>query len=571
MEAHVNTNTCSVSKKSALLILSCILLAGLVVRILCFGGVTVSDDHRYVIAAGNLLNGAYDVEKDPLVYIRLGLVLPLVPIVACSGYSIWAVGLYSFVCGIGLIILAYVLGAQLVSRRVGLWAAGIVSFSTLAIGLSSRALPDMPLAFWCTLAIVLSLQARLAKKKVHVLFLCLAAGAALAFGWLTRASALLVVPMLTVAILGRRQEKTTMFFACVSGFCAVLGMEMLFWTVVNGAPLTRFHIASRASGYLGGTYELNMLEYLLKMFLIISQDGLFYYFLVAAVFWALARRGRQLWLPLLGVFFVFLVLQFGSCSLRAYRPFPHQPRYLLILVPYAAVLIGALFTSITRRSGQVAAVLFLVYGVSSVLLAYVDPPTSHTWTVAAKRAAEFLREKQAQEVYADRGFGPVYDYVVLDEAFDLPRSKRWLSRDFRPVVDFTSHPGAYVIRFDPRLSRYMARPDVDPIDLDQTFAWLDKNAKKVVLRLKYGRSQRWVMQGIWRILRLMPFPRRVEARLKSAFDRHLMEPVLIIYAISPAIASQPKATGLMGFAASPKRQECAWLEWAATRQGSMEH
>lgn len=519
--------------KRTALILGCLVLVGLLIRMVCFVGVGTSDSMRYVIAAGNLADGHCPVQQDPLVYTRPGFLLFISPIVAVSGYTSCGPALYTLACSLGVIVLTYAIASVLAGSKAALWATAVVGFSTLAIIYGTSVLPDVPLTFWAMLSLLLLLRARDADTKKKVMLLCFAAGVTLGIGWVTKLTIVFLVPIALLAVAAIKGRRKTAVLAGLAGFALIVILEMGYWTAIAGEPFMRFQVLTGhvSSASPGQTFQRNSLwEFPIKMFLIISEDGLLYYLLVPALFWTVSRRARQLWFPMAWCGVFFLCAQFGSTRLTSYRPFPHNPRYLMPLVPAGAILIGAWLATVARSRRRTAVALFCVYAGPSLLLAYLAPPTTgHISVVAAERAARLLEDKKAKAVFADWKFCRSLNYFARNPDSRLPDAQPWLDSDLKTTVDLHERPGAYVCRFDEGLRRNTA--EKGGVDLDQVYGWLEKNARKETHTLDYGRNQRILLGGMWAVLKRLPLPGRVHKRLENAFSRHLADPVITIYHI----------------------------------------
>jgi len=541
--------------RKAAIILSLILLVSLAVRLLCFSGVGISDSLGYVWAGGNAAEGKYPWEEYPFVYIRPGFVLPLAVLVSWWGYGLWTPALYNLACSLGLVVLTYAIGRMLFDRKAGLWAAAVIAVSTMAIGNGTGVVPDTPQAFFCALSIALALIAARKSGGSRVSGLCFAAGVALGMAWLVKCTSVFVAPALLLIVLRMRQHRRLAIIFGLVGFGLIFLSEMAFWASVSGYPLERFRVLfpSGSAAALDTTDPFfSLWEYPIKMFVIISADGLFYYLLVPAVLWSAVRARRRAAVALVWLAVFFLFLQFGSLSFTEYKPFYHQPRYLMPLVPAGAILAGAWLCTVARKHARIAGALYLLYAVPSLLLAYVSPLTTHTPAVAAKAAVDILEGRQAREVYSDRAFASAMNYFRRNDPRQLPKVSRWLEYDLKPTVDPAARPGAHVVRFDGTLRRIARGPDADAT-LDRIHAGIEAAASTERIPLQYGRPQRAVMRWIWRLLRKAPLPERASRRLQSAFSRHLAEPVVVIYRIRGRGEEPASAPGRGAGSSSPSR------------------
>ena len=100
-----------------------------------------------------------------------------------TGPNEFAARLWSALAGVGLVLVTAACGAPLVRREHGLLAGAITATSFGYFALARMALPDLPLAFFVTLAIWAAFVATLERERHPRRWLLLAAAAA-ALGFL---------------------------------------------------------------------------------------------------------------------------------------------------------------------------------------------------------------------------------------------------------------------------------------------------------------------------------------------------------------------------------------------------
>jgi hypothetical protein len=350
----------------------------------------------------------------------------------------------------------------------------------------------------------------------------------------TKVSVLFLVPPLLWAAMRISRGRWLGLAAGAAGFAIVLLLEASFWAVKTGNPLRRFDIMFGAATALGTGRVFtrqSLWEFPIKMFLIISDDGLFYYLLVPALLWALWRARDRSAVLLAWIFVFFSIMQFGSSSLSSYRPFPHNPRYLMPLLPAAAAVAGAWLACVRGRLAVVAAILFAIYAVPSVSLAFVQPAQMHTPVAAAQIAAQIVSRQLPSDanVYSDPFFGHVIRYFGRNRDVQLPRLQDWIDRDLKPIAGMKTLEGQYVIRFDGTMQRVIANREEGEFDIDRLYADIEGSSTKQTIPVSYGRLRRRVMRGMCHAIDALPLPKGPKARMIRALARHTCEPVIIIY------------------------------------------
>lgn len=525
------------SRARTIAVLAVLVLAGLALRVLCYSGLGTSDPLGYIAAAANLARGVYPWHEYPGAYAGVGLIVPITPLVMLGGYTSWLPSLYSLACGLGLILVTYWLGVQLMRGSTGLWAAFVVAFSTLAIGTAMAVLPDTPLAFWSALAVALAVDAQRNADRRRTFLLCFAAAIALGIAWSTKITAVFVFPVVFLALLpmtGRRA-------VALAGGCAGLLLMLLvyagFWALATGDPWDGLRCISGGlpaddTGAVSLPPRHSLWAYPIKMFIIVSDDGLFYYFLVPAMLWAVACKWRELWLPIAWVAIVFLCLQFGTTSLSTYRPFPHNARYLMLLLPAGAVLIGAAFAHLAAKRPRSAGALGAGYAMVCGFLAFLHPATMSSDVPAAAAAMRLLEGERPDAVFTDRQFARRFNHVQLDFAETVPPAEVWLDENLEPVRAPIGEGSTFVVRYDGSVQRYHAtQGNYEPLDVDAAYAWLERNADKRVVELDHACLQRPALAVIDWVVDRIPFPAMLASRLDTTLSRHLARRVVVIYRV----------------------------------------
>lgn len=153
----------------------------------------------------------------------------------------------------------------------------------------------------------------------------------------------------------------------------------------------------------------------------------------------------------------------------------------------------------------------------------------HTSSVAADVAAKYLDERKAQAIYSDPYFAGMLNYVANNKNINVPQTKKWLDHDLNIILDVENNSGAYVVRFDRKVRKALPVRGKHQVSLNHLYGFLDQHADKKVIKLSYGRQQRFLMKYLWKILENFPLPNKIKTRLGSAFSRHLAVPILVIY------------------------------------------
>jgi hypothetical protein len=228
------------------LVLLCALYLALTIRSLdgdVFKGNTDSVSyHQNALGVAQRSPNAIDDYFSPGYSILLGTWAQIV------GTNVIALKVLSVLCGLGIVLLVYGLGALLVNKPVGVIAAGILSIDPDLRFFSANIFKETPFLFFFVLFIFLIVFATLrARTTLHRCLLYAAAGVALGFGvffnaWLYAALLLLAYP-LVIALTERKKFVWRSFgldvVACVVGLIGMLVLiNVLFFIPLHGSFVT---------------------------------------------------------------------------------------------------------------------------------------------------------------------------------------------------------------------------------------------------------------------------------------------------------------------------------------------
>jgi 4-amino-4-deoxy-L-arabinose transferase-like glycosyltransferase len=346
------------------LLLSLILAAAMIFRIMSFCGFYGSDDGVYADLAFKMANGSYritDYSSDPVFPLRLGVIVPAALGFKITGPNDWSLVWYPFVLSLAGIVLMFFAGQSLFSTRAGLLGAGLLALIPLDVRSASLLLPDLPAAFWAALGVFLLFSGT--KRKVMSLKIVLGFFSGISFGlsWLCKESVLFLFPFLLICalwILRRREGNGVLLLTT--------GLTVLFFFVIEAGIyhsqtldyMYRFHAIERNYDLnkewffsQGGSYGWAQGEYLASIIKRIFWRGPLTLFLnpslgyvtgvaLFVAVYAVLKKKRAFFIP--GIWFVSLALMmnFSSSSLSSYRPLVLFDRYLYPLL-FPSVLLTA--------------------------------------------------------------------------------------------------------------------------------------------------------------------------------------------------------------------------------------
>lgn len=354
---------------------------------------------------------------------RYGIIYPVAASIALAGNSFMSLTLYSLLCSVGTLVVAYAIAARLVDHAAGLGAVFLLAVLPLDIELAGRTLNDGPQAFFAALSMWLFYIAPTKPTKWRNAS-SLVAGVCFGLSYLCKVTTFFLWPVLIVYAFVRKEWRTPLCMV-MAGCCAVMLGEALFNFVVADDFLARFHAlggrgagAGLATGY--SVTEPHLLPQ--RLFVLPTKYGLHMYACLLAVVF-LARRDAKKYL-----FLILWLLWFvgytwlGTVSLSSYKTLSQFENYLAIAsVPL--VVLAAAWISGFRRGWRLS--IYAALGLTGAFLANLQLEESE-----ASRGVEVI----ARELETRTDDYPVYVNTRSDRvlAFFLG------DRNGREVITYAS-------------------------------------------------------------------------------------------------------------------------------------
>ncbi len=393
-------------EKSPLIVLGVILMFGLLLRLLFFSGVGISDDLGYSTNA-NHLNKGWDGEREGEGVITLSTRVGIVYITSISykllGVSDLSSVLFVLLSSIGMIALAFFFGRLLFSAKVGLIASFIVAIFPLEIVYATKLLSDVPSAFFMSLGVYMFL---FAEKKGRKWFTYFFSGCCIGLGYLIRESAILIALFFVAYLLWKKSWKME-FFAVGAGVGVFFVVECIALFALMGDPLYKYTTVQefiKESSIMYNYYgRLDFPEGIFHYpYLMLTEHTLLYLYLFIFVsLWYHLQTRKEGALALLCWFIpLTLYLSFGSSSFSSYTPFVGKDRYLTIVTIPGALLVASM---LSQKEHVIRKVLL-----PSVLAILLVGSLGTTLIRDDRKELEFL--SQAVEYLDSNGYSAYADY-----------------------------------------------------------------------------------------------------------------------------------------------------------------
>lgn len=212
---------------------SLLLLLALLLRLFFFTGTVGGDDIVYSRVASRYLDGTchfFNVHET-----RVGFLFPIV-----FSYGLFGVGevplvLYNLTCGLGLIVVAFLLGRRLFEENAGFAAMALVAFHPTLIYYSTECHTDLCVAFWQGLAVWTFLKASEENRSVGWMML---AGLLVGMAYLHKITALFILPLFAFHWWRARRSWKFYLPAGLAALAVFLG-ETAMYSLTTGNPMER--------------------------------------------------------------------------------------------------------------------------------------------------------------------------------------------------------------------------------------------------------------------------------------------------------------------------------------------
>ncbi len=340
-----------------------VLVVALLLDVLFFTGYYAFDDKDYTWAAHQIAHGENFMlpraSNYELAAVRLGFNLPLALVNRLSDGSIAWMSAFQMLYHLGCVVIAYALARTIANERAGRIAAVIAATCPLLYNFAGVMLPDVALAMWAGLSLLLLVRAIHRAKnpdepgwKSSRLFV--ASGLALGIAYSVKATAILLCFPSAIAIIAafpslRQPKKWLVHGAWLAlGVALMLLVELVVFRAVTGDWISQLTIAQDSTGWdfprwmaKQGTNPFARIWFAVVK-LREHMPITFVAFAAGLVAQTISRR-RNVTIVVFA-WFTFLYLTIGTASLTKYLPQPIFPRYYTLFIIPAIVALSCAIT-----------------------------------------------------------------------------------------------------------------------------------------------------------------------------------------------------------------------------------
>ena len=388
--------------KKNTIILGGIIIFALALRYTYFVGFNLSDDQFYIEIAHNLMHG--NLGDHGVFANRTGMTYPLALTYILFGVGDYTTTLYPMICAIGSVVLAYLGGSLFYTPTIGLIAAFLLSFYPLHILYSSVFMPDIPIEFFGSAAIILFFC--IYKEKLNKSWLYVS-GLLMGYIYLINVRSVVclipLIPFLSAWLFKKKGLSLIALF--MAGLLTVITIEGAYNYIRCKDPFVNYH-ESRQEFTLEHYKPANidMWAYPRLMFGLDQNNNIItnhprlmygYFFFFAAI--ALFMCNRSMLIPVWWMLSVYLWMQFGSMSFTEYAPMHRLERHLSVITIPMVILVGSLIYRTGKRGAIIMAFLLFtsLYYINTLHEEYVLPGDDF------KGIYEYVKEYPDRNIYAD--------------------------------------------------------------------------------------------------------------------------------------------------------------------------
>ncbi|MBI5742112.1 MAG: glycosyltransferase family 39 protein [Nitrospirae bacterium] len=346
-----------------------ILIAAVLLRCLFYMGPSGADDMIYFSVIEKLLlhdDAGKSITSSLHWGMRLGMIFPVWAIMKLFGVSELTSMVFPMLLSAGTLFFIYFAGRSLFNPAVALIASSVYAILPLDVYYSGVMYPDGPVVLFSALFLYLLYRVTL-NENIDIKG-SLLAGLMLGCGYLIRETSLLLFiafPILFFKTPKKKNYITSVIFV-IAGLLSVMLIEMFIVWHLTGDPFARFNmLAGKTNVFTPNQYQFHprfhsyFVDGIILCFathwiaplmipLIIGTSILFFSGRESGERYS-AYRTHFVWLFILTA--VILLFYIYAPVIGFTKPLERDERYYLVIMPFAAILLGYILYEFFRRGG----------------------------------------------------------------------------------------------------------------------------------------------------------------------------------------------------------------------------
>lgn len=354
--------------KNNYIIFALIVVVGIVFRIICFVGLSGDDPYFYANYALQVLEKNFDITNPDTPFIfRYIIIYPVALFFKLFGIKHFSAVLFILLLSVAEIIIIFLLGKKLFNEKIGLISSFLLVFIPVNSVYATQLLPDIPISFFMSFAILLFLIGIDSSYSIVYYFL---SGCLIYCAYICRSISLIMIGTVFIGYIIYNKKMTPKFIFVIIGFLIPFILTSMWYYFNTGDFLFDYHFLRKVYHYKFSLLPKNLFSYLKIMFPIISfskkiphgfyHNGLLYYFVTAYIIYYLIRRKYKkinhsnINFCILWSLIIFIYLEFGLACIT-YTPLDRKiftvghihGRFLAPLTIPALILLANFFCEFT--------------------------------------------------------------------------------------------------------------------------------------------------------------------------------------------------------------------------------
>jgi len=347
-----------------------IIVFAIFLRLIFFVGPCCDDDVAYLNSAHKLLKLDFSELRNGFSFgYRIMMSIPIALSFKFFGISEFSASLYILLTSIGSLIITFYIGRMLFNATVGLIAAFLLSFYPLEVIYSTHIVPDVPLAFFIGLGVLIFIYAEeKTKKDIYYFF----SGLIIGIAYLVKITTIIIFPFILIysIFFSKKNKNKSTILKFFSGFGLIIFTEALYSFYFTGDILMRYHshISAQTAWGLMKNKSIDEIKVQLRFYPNVMLGngnnlspycGIFFWLLLISFIVLFSMmfdtkykhkiKRREFFIVLLWFFSVFLYLQFGTMDIKRFILIHRLIRFLTLLSIPMSLIIAYFLTEIDTK------------------------------------------------------------------------------------------------------------------------------------------------------------------------------------------------------------------------------
>lgn len=352
-----------------------IIIFAVFLRLFFFVGPCCDDDVAYLDSVHNIMNLNFDDLRNGFNFAYRTMMTFLISLsLKFLGVSEFSASLYILLTSVGSVIVAFFIGKILFNNRVAILASLLMTFYPLEVIYSTHIVPDVPVAFFMGLSILMFLYAEKNNKSKFFIL----SGVIMGLAYLVKNTALLIfIFVLFYLIFFLKRNRMKILLRFLLGFALIFLIEICYSYYFSENPLTAYNSFISSQDAWGLTKEKSMGEIKAELLFypnlmlgsgnltnISAYCGYFFWLFALAILlpFSYKKEKKEFLIILLWFFSFFIFLQFGTMNITRYVLIHRLERFITVLsIPMVIIIAHFLDVLVWKKSILLTIVILALF------------------------------------------------------------------------------------------------------------------------------------------------------------------------------------------------------------------